>query len=624
MNAKKQEEKQWDDLILKMADMSVDDAKMARALKRKPDWVLQKLGIERNNISSPRTDKLIWRDVHKDQNEERLEDGRRNGDGENYGNRINTHWANHVGNNGCGINQNNEQNRGKNGNYGSGNGGGRNNGNNNGNNNGGGNNGNNGNYGNNNGIMNNQSNHHVGRQPLIIERYRQLDFTGIVGYPNQIINDLRLSIPKFSGNGVDSAEQHVVIVKNIIKEFEIPHEDVFMKQFVESLTEDVGEWKVARKAAKRDYPKLCSSGNPKKDDLTQIMDMLKDLKNTPILRKLFQEEAVPSLRNFTEEEKKAFTIVAIEQVKSNYQLKNRNVNNEQGKPASIFGKVTKSNGTKNNVAKGKDADAKKRTELEKNKPIEMPKLVKPVEKKQISKPSSNYATFMSQALSRVKVYMPLLEVMKFLEYKDETLKIISNVGNLNKNVAKLKEDPPLSVRNYNAHKRCIMFPDGTALVHFARATIQEVFAVNLEAELPLSVVDLEDEAYEAIDRKLVDEYNLFQHVSRAHYDPKGYIHSNRKRQELGDYFHQKDEFELAGVMETLEKKLEERRQRLENMDREPVQSDLGENEVVFKLRASEKEKDRLIVALNAEIDERMAEHDSFVSDDQFIKSKEFK
>lgn len=58
MNADEQEEKQWDDLILKMVDMSADDAKMARALKRQPDWVLQKLEIERNNISSPKTNKV--------------------------------------------------------------------------------------------------------------------------------------------------------------------------------------------------------------------------------------------------------------------------------------------------------------------------------------------------------------------------------------------------------------------------------------------------------------------------------------------------------------------------------------------------------------------------------------
>ncbi|XP_057843396.2 uncharacterized protein LOC131052785 [Cryptomeria japonica] len=213
MNADEQEEKQWDDLILKMVDMSVDDAKMGRALKRQLDWALQKLGIERNNISSPKTNKVgeekcepnrqvlpkyspphmrrmdqpfvtydnslmnenrRWRDVHRDQSEERSEDERRNGDRGDDGTWNNTSRGNHVGNNGFGSNQNNRHNRGNNDSYGNANGGSRNN--NNGNNSGGRNNGNNRNYDNNGGfnrgVMNNQNNHHVGRQPLIIERYK--------------------------------------------------------------------------------------------------------------------------------------------------------------------------------------------------------------------------------------------------------------------------------------------------------------------------------------------------------------------------------------------------------------------------------------------------------------------
>lgn len=108
-------------------------------------------------------------------------------------------------------------------------------------------------------------------------------------------------------------------------------------------------------------------------------------------------------------------------------------------------------------------------------------------------------------------------------------------------------------------------------------------------------------AYETIDKKLVHEYNLFQHTSRMHYDLECYIHTRRKRQELGDYFHQEDEFEdmcknkeveeLAEVMETLEKKLEETRQRLENVEGDQAQSDSGENKVVSKLHAPEKEKE---------------------------------
>ncbi|XP_059068964.1 uncharacterized protein LOC131859349 [Cryptomeria japonica] len=159
MTAEEHEAKQWDELNLKIVDMNVDDAKMVRALKRQPNWVLQKLRIERNNISSPKTNKA----------------------GEERG---------QTRNNGYGSNQNNGHNRGNNGKYGSGNGGGRN--------------------------INNHN--HNG-----------------------------------NNNG---------------------------------------------------------SGNN-----------------------------------------------AVEQVKSNYQLRNRNVNNEQGKPAGIFAKVTKSGGTNNNAAKGKDANS---------------------------------------------------------------------------------------------------------------------------------------------------------------------------------------------------------------------------------------------------------------------------
>lgn len=39
---------------------------------------------------------------------------------------------------------------------------------------------------------------------------------------------------------------------------------------------------------------------------------------------------------------------------------------------------------------------------------------------------------MSQALSHVKVSLPLLEVMEFLDYKNETIKILSNIGEVNK------------------------------------------------------------------------------------------------------------------------------------------------------------------------------------------------
>ena len=79
------------------------------------------------------------------------------------------------------------------------------------------------------------------RQSMTIERYKQLDFSGIRGYPNQISNDLRNAIPKFSGNGIESVEWHMINLKNVIKDFEKDHEDVFMKLLMQSLTEDAAE-----------------------------------------------------------------------------------------------------------------------------------------------------------------------------------------------------------------------------------------------------------------------------------------------------------------------------------------------------------------------------------------------
>ncbi|XP_059070910.1 uncharacterized protein LOC131861461 [Cryptomeria japonica] len=69
--------------------------------------------------------------------------------------------------------------------------------------------GNNGNNSNNRGNGNYQNKNYGCRPPMTIEMYKQLDFSGIVGYLNQISSDLRSAIPKFIGNGTDSAEQHV-------------------------------------------------------------------------------------------------------------------------------------------------------------------------------------------------------------------------------------------------------------------------------------------------------------------------------------------------------------------------------------------------------------------------------
>ncbi|XP_059069928.1 uncharacterized protein LOC131859816 [Cryptomeria japonica] len=220
---------------------------MAKALKRQPDWVLQKLGLERDAIQSRKSNRVEqekgrdvvdnnyekrdkWENIPYNENRNTYNygqynnhnDERRTKSGEIVGNYNGRDRINNV--------SNNRGNYGNNGNYGHNGNGNNQNGN---NNNGGGNNENNGNNG---GNRNYQTKNYGGRPPMTIESYKQLDFSEIARYPNQISNDLRSNIPKFTRNGIDFVEQHVINVKNIIEEFEVPYEDVFMKLFVQSLT----------------------------------------------------------------------------------------------------------------------------------------------------------------------------------------------------------------------------------------------------------------------------------------------------------------------------------------------------------------------------------------------------
>ncbi|XP_059076677.1 uncharacterized protein LOC131875953 [Cryptomeria japonica] len=221
LTEKEKKNKQWDAIILQMADLGGDEAEMARAMKRQPDEILKRLGVKREHLYCTDTSS----------SEPTVVGGNNRGYNANYGGNYNNGNGNgnNNWNNGNNNNSNNSNGNGYNGNN---------------NYNGGGNNGNHGNNGgNHNGRnINNQNNNSRHRPPMTIERYRQLDFTGIVGHPNHISNDLRNAIPKFIGNGTDTTEQHVMNVKNTIEEFKIPHEDVFMKFFVQSLTQDAGEW----------------------------------------------------------------------------------------------------------------------------------------------------------------------------------------------------------------------------------------------------------------------------------------------------------------------------------------------------------------------------------------------
>lgn len=61
-----------------------------------------------------------------------------------------------------------------------------------------------------------------------------LFFNGIYGFPNVIPNDIRKSLPKFSGNHIVSISQHVQVFSDFMHDYEISHEDVHMKLFVQN------------------------------------------------------------------------------------------------------------------------------------------------------------------------------------------------------------------------------------------------------------------------------------------------------------------------------------------------------------------------------------------------------
>ena len=70
------------------------------------------------------------------------------------------------------------------------------------------------------------------------KRYMPLNFDGIHGFPNIIPNDIRKCLPKFSGDHLVSASHHVELFSDLMGDYEIAHEDMHMKLFVQTLEGD--------------------------------------------------------------------------------------------------------------------------------------------------------------------------------------------------------------------------------------------------------------------------------------------------------------------------------------------------------------------------------------------------
>jgi hypothetical protein len=72
--------------------------------------------------------------------------------------------------------------------------------------------------------------------------YMPLNFDGIYGFPNVIPNDVRNKLRKFSGNHLVPASHHVELFSDLMGDYEISHEEVHMKLFVQNLEGDARDW----------------------------------------------------------------------------------------------------------------------------------------------------------------------------------------------------------------------------------------------------------------------------------------------------------------------------------------------------------------------------------------------
>ena len=74
------------------------------------------------------------------------------------------------------------------------------------------------------------------------KRYMPLYFDDVYGFPNPMLYNLRKYLPKFNGNHENSASHHVHMFSDLIGDFRISHEDVYMKLFVQNLEGDARDW----------------------------------------------------------------------------------------------------------------------------------------------------------------------------------------------------------------------------------------------------------------------------------------------------------------------------------------------------------------------------------------------
>jgi hypothetical protein len=79
-------------------------------------------------------------------------------------------------------------------------------------------------------------------RPWERDLYKPLNMTNIQGYPNQMPTNVNKWLPKFPGNNVITVEDHIYVMGRDMDNAGIDHEDVAMRLFASSLTEEALDW----------------------------------------------------------------------------------------------------------------------------------------------------------------------------------------------------------------------------------------------------------------------------------------------------------------------------------------------------------------------------------------------
>jgi hypothetical protein len=79
-------------------------------------------------------------------------------------------------------------------------------------------------------------------RPWARDLYKPLNMANIQGYPNKMPTEVNKWLPKFLGNNVITVEDHIYVMGRDMDNAGIDHEDVAMRLFTSSLTEEALDW----------------------------------------------------------------------------------------------------------------------------------------------------------------------------------------------------------------------------------------------------------------------------------------------------------------------------------------------------------------------------------------------